>query len=412
MAGISTDNRWIRRGPGAAIGACALALLLGPPSAGAALEPVAGELGGGHTARSAAAYWTPERMRATAPIELRSEAPLFDGPAAIAAKRVPFMSKELGNTTADPNRIHGKIFAEYPGLGEYSCSGTVIASESKSLLTTAGHCVFDAGASNQFSNNFVFVPGYKDGSAPFGVWPAASGITTGEWARRASLDYDSAFVRLQPNTQGTGVEDVIGARGVGFNQERRQRYEAYGYPAAPAKKFNGERLIRCTSRAVRDFPHSRQPSVGLGCDMKGGSSGGGWVIQKTFVVSSVSHGHPPQVKNISFGPYYGDAVKALYTAKQPGYRSTGPYTCNGRVGTLIATNRNETIRGTSGKDVIITRGGNDLIRAGAGKDIICAGDGNDRIIAGGGRDVINAGAGRDVCKGGKGKTKKAGCERG
>ena len=199
--------------------------------------------------------------------------------------------------------------------------------------------------------------------------------------------------------------------GIAFEQPRDQRYQAYGYPAAPADRYDGERLIRCSSRSARDIPHSRTPSVGLGCDMKSGSSGGGYVIQDVFVASSVSHGHPPGIKDIVFGPYYGPVIKRLYTADSPQYRSTGPLRCQGRVGTLIATPRGEAIRGTPRTDVIIAGDGDDRVSSGGGRDLICAGGGDDRVSSGDGRDRIEGGPGADACDGGKGKTKIGGCER-
>ena len=48
----------------------------------------------------------------------------------------------------------------------------------------------------------------------------------------------------------------------------------------------------------------------INCNMAGGSSGGGWVIDEEFTNSVVSYGYSDQRERL-YGPYFGLAVKRL-----------------------------------------------------------------------------------------------------
>ncbi len=271
----------------------------------------------------------------------------------------------------------------------------MISSRSESLILTAGHCVYDAGGSNRFASRIAFVPGYSRNSLPYGAWTGTNAITTSQWVRFGALDYDFAFVRLGPTARGT-VQSAVGSRGIGFNQPRKQRLDAYGYPAKGAPSYDGNRLIRCSGGYVADpFRNGGPRSRGMRCDQQQGASGGGWVSQDSFVVSDTSHGYPRLSKGFFFGPYFGKVAKALYRAKARGWPSVGPISCGGRVVSIAGTDTGERIVGTRKKDVIATLGGNDVVKGRGGDDIICGGPEDDEILAGGGRDRVYGGIGTD-----------------
>ncbi len=54
------------------------------------------------------------------------------------------------------------------------------------------------------------------------------------------------------------------------------------------------------------------PTMGIGCDMTGGSSGGGWVVGND-VLSVNSYGYSNQ-PNVMYGPYQGSVAQQLYTS--------------------------------------------------------------------------------------------------
>jgi hypothetical protein len=109
---------------------------------------------------------------------------------------------------------------------------------------------------------------------------------------------------------GQSLTSVVGGRNIAFNTARQQNYASHGYPAAPP--FNGQRLWVCNSPLVYDDTSANPPTLGIDCDMTGGSSGGGWIAGGS-VVSVNSYGYKT-LPNVMFGPYQGAVAQSLYKA--------------------------------------------------------------------------------------------------
>lgn len=279
------------------------------------------------------AYWTPERMANATPakVVLPGDPEPLDGGSGPGTRAgpVPYTNGELTDTLSFPNRVHGKVFFTKPGVGNFVCSGTVVDGTNDSTVITAGHCVFGGGG---FYTNWVFVPGYRKvngaGDAPFGNWGATTLLAPTQWTTTAinpdppnpNYRYDVAAAVINRNTSGQELEDVVGSRGIVFNQPTNQHFISHGYPAA--SPFDGYKLWFCES----DFggndlnlPGTGPPTMMIGCNMTGGSSGGGWVITdgsgNGFVnsVNSYKYGVEPE---LMFGPYFDSTTQALFNAAQ------------------------------------------------------------------------------------------------
>ena len=109
---------------------------------------------------------------------------------------------------------------------------------------------------------------------------------------------------------GSTLNSVVGGRGVAFNYARDQFYRSYGYPAAPP--FTGERLWVCESQYSHADPSTNPQTMAIGCDMTGGSSGGGWVVGDS-VYSVNSYGYLTE-PNVMYGPYQGSVAQSLYSS--------------------------------------------------------------------------------------------------
>lgn len=290
-------------------------------------------------------YWTRARMRSAEPVELPAPAvvpgtapspaspshvpaaaPGEGGRASIRASGsgdskgpVPSGTREEVVDPSQPDvRPHGKVFFTIPAgddAGRYVCSGTVVNSRNRSVVWTAGHCVFPEGGTD-FATNWLFVPAYRDGVAPFGEWPAKRLATTGPWQTATNLNYDlgAAVVRHAPGA--ARLQDLVGARGIGFDQPRDQIYHAFGYPQErPPLEFTGEREFRCTDRLAGndDADATGPPAMYIDCDMTGGASGGGWVSGGKLL-SVTSYGYPADAFRLNelYGPYMSQTAKALY----------------------------------------------------------------------------------------------------
>ena len=175
----------------------------------------------------------------------------------------------------------------------YVCSGTAVLSGNKSVVWTAGHCVHD-GASN-FHTNWTFVPAYADGSRPYGTWTARALLTTSGWAGGGDFSYDNGAAVVSANA-GSALTDVVGGRDIAFNGPRGQQYASHGYPAAAP--FNGQRLWVCNSPLVHDDTSANPPTMGIDCDMTGGSSGGGWIAGGSVVLGQLVRLHDAAERDV------------------------------------------------------------------------------------------------------------------
>ncbi len=234
-----------------------------------------------------------------------------DGAAQAKAAPLPWTSQEVTTAyTQAPTSTHGKVFFTLGGV-DYVCSGTALLSGNKSVVWTAGHCVNEGPGA--FATNWQFVPAYKDGSAPLGVYVADNLFTSSGWGNSGDFSYDFGAAVVSPSG-GTALTDRVGGRGISFNSSRSQNYVSYGYPAAPP--FTGERLWTCNSPLQTSDNSTSPATLGIGCDMTGGSSGGGWIVGgNLYSVNSYGYDGQPDVM---FGPYLGSVAQSVYNAASAG----------------------------------------------------------------------------------------------
>ncbi len=390
-------------------------------------------------------YWTPERMRAAEPVpEPEAGSRPVTGPGssprgtptaveaaapgeAVAAQLEPTTlaagggaeanasaidREEIGDPSAPAFRMHGKVFLTIEGgsvPGDYVCSGTALNSNNGSTVWTAGHCVYDTEGGG-FATNWVFVPGYRNGSTPYGEWPAARLATTSQWKQGGNLSYDLGAAEVTTNGAGQALNDVVGGRGIAFNQQRSNTYQAFGYPAVqPPVEFTGGREFRCTSGLEgTDNPPGSGPNTNyIACDMTGGSSGGGWIVSGTVLgVISYSYCTAILCEDSLYGPYQDGVAQSLYTSiagAGGAGNDGGDQFCEGEPVTHLGTPGDDRLVGTDGPDVFKARKGDDEVIGKGGNDMVCAGPGNDLVKGKNGKDTLKGQGGDDTLKGQKGK---------
>jgi hypothetical protein len=272
--------------------------LAGLLSAPAQATPPAHAKAVGQSRDEVVAYWTAKRMREATPVA-RAKGGSAKGPKA----SYPFTRYE----PATYNPAHGKVFFTDNGVN-YVCSGTALTSGNKSVVWTAGHCVNEGPGA--YYTNWAFVPAYKDGARPYGTWAARTLLTTAPWRNSGDFSYDEGAAVVSANAAGQRLTDVVGSRGAAFNQPAQQHYLSHGYPAA--KPFTGGRMFICEADLALRDNSANPPTMGIGCDMTGGSSGGGWVVGNNVLsVNSYGYGN---LRNVMFGPYQGTVAQQLYTS--------------------------------------------------------------------------------------------------
>jgi V8-like Glu-specific endopeptidase len=267
-------------------------------------------------------YWTAKRRAEARPAPLptlsakrarsvaaQSAAEPQGRPKVVEPSR-PRGAHRLATPVTDPSQFPystGGLVLFDMGRFSYGCSGTVIDAKNRSVVFTAGHCVYDGGR-GPWAKHWSFAPGYQDGVAPYGYFRARELWSTRQWIRSGNFSYDFGAAVLRPNRSGQRVEDVAGARGIAFNQDRHQTYDAFGYPGeAP---FDGEHMEECLSPFLANDT-GLLPPFSILCDMTEGASGGGWIIDNAYENGLTSYGYTQQ-PDVLYSPYFGNAPKKLW----------------------------------------------------------------------------------------------------
>lgn len=256
-------------------------------------------------------YWSADRMKnAKDGSELVGDKTGKSATKQNKGNRVAHQGKSAQTPSADPEspkKTVGKVFFTLGG-SDYVCSGNSVSATNDSVVTTAGHCVNEGPG--DFATNFVFVPAYENGDAPYGKWEATNLATSSAWKNSGDINNDVGFAVMAPNSSGQNLAEVVGSTGIEFNADRGENYTAYGYPAA--SPFDGESLYSCSGTASDDTIQSGHTTQGIDCDMTGGSSGGPWLLDNGNQNSINSYGYNGVEK--MFGPYYGDVAEQVYNA--------------------------------------------------------------------------------------------------
>lgn len=342
---------------GVCLGATAIAATTAPayaergttpvrPAGSAVASPAVATAEGARAASAAAVtYWTPERMRQAIPITpavdaaeaarlneaVTADAAKPAGPAGRTAPSVPTQvlattedvtplfgataAPWYGSVTSPPATTTGRVFfTGDDGLG-YSCSGSAVNSNSKRLVWTAGHCVHGGGAGRNWFTNWVFVPRYNNGNAPYGVWASCQLWSWTLWTNNGDRRYDFGASVTCLNGAGQRIVNVVGGQGIEWNWPLVQFHYQFGYPAGAP--FNGQTLQYCTGTSFNDGGNQ-----GINCNMTGGASGGPWLddFDQTFGwLNSVNSwmfwttGGPVFKWN---GPYFGEPTRILFETIQ------------------------------------------------------------------------------------------------
>ncbi|MFD7079789.1 trypsin-like serine peptidase [Streptomyces sp. NPDC059918] len=273
-------------------------------------------------------FWTAERMRGATPLDVTAvpgtgrapvaanAAPTAIAPtAATAAAASPASFPQAGGAWTGGGAVvktSGRVFFTF-GDRTASCSGDSITSANGSTVITAGHCVKYQGA---WHTNWIFVPGYENGNAPYGQWPATKTFATDQWAASEDMNMDVGLAVVAP-LNGQKLSQVVGAQGILFNGGYNKKMYSFGFPAAAP--YDGTKLVYCSGNTGKDFLLTKDHS--LGCNMTGGSSGGPWFqdfneatgLGTQVSVNSFGYTFLP---NRMFGPYFGNEAKAAYDKAQ------------------------------------------------------------------------------------------------
>ncbi|MBF9069725.1 trypsin-like serine peptidase [Streptacidiphilus fuscans] len=218
-------------------------------------------------------------------------------------------SQDLGaSRTAIANRVDSRVGALFSGggvAGTHYCTASVVDSPRGNMIVTAAHCLSGANGDK------VFVPGYRDGLAPYGVWQIAQTVEDPGWTANGDVNADVAFGLLEP-LDGRPVQQVVGANRIAVDQGFDHVVTITGYPNS------SEEPITCTDLV------DRFSATQMRIDCTGysdGTSGSPWLIpgqggptgdEGTVIGVIGGFEQGGYTDDVSYSSYFGDRIDALY----------------------------------------------------------------------------------------------------
>jgi hypothetical protein len=244
-----------------------------------------------HDAR---AYWTTDRMWATADGMVETQAAVLTSP----PKGIPTASKFNGSPTT------GALFYTTGGKAHF-CSASVVDSPQGDLLLTAAHCVYDKSV----ASNVEYVPEYHDGKDPYGTWPVRAITVTYDWKTSHDTDFDFAFLAVSPENRKS-IQATTNGLTLGINLSDNQKIEVIGH------NDTDNEPVRCATKSF----WFRTGQMEFYCHgFWTGTSGGPWIIGynaangegKVFGVIGGYEGGG-DYEWTSYSSYFGDTARSLY----------------------------------------------------------------------------------------------------
>lgn len=201
----------------------------------------------------------------------------------------------------------GALF-EHDASGVHFCTASVVASPGQDLLITAAHCL-NPGDGSGDNSDIVFIPGYRNGTAPYGIWTPQRLVVAPQWANSADPDFDVGFVVLQPHDD-ENVQQVLGANQLGNDSAYQYLVRVTGYPSS------SDAPITCVNWTSQKSATQLQ----FACDgYTAGTSGSPWVTNldtrsQTGTIVGVIGGYQEggNTASVSYSAYLGHDIQELY----------------------------------------------------------------------------------------------------
>lgn len=286
------------------------------------------------------AFWTPERVAKAVPRDF-----VYDP----ATRRFSLAGKPGGGGGGTSTSVTG---SSWNGGGEvlantgkvlfamggsyYVCSAAVVddTNANRSIILTAGHCVWDPATG--FATNWIFIPEYDTKPASlttsgsfcantkWGCWTASSLVVSDVFAGEPGFTttatlHDYAFAVVGAGgLNSTQLDATVGSQPIAYDAlSSGTNTWLFGYPASG--KYKGNDLVY--SRGALGFdPNTGNQTYRVTSNMTGGCSGGPWFAPFTGT-TGVGTGTLVSVNSYGYsgvtalhGPILNSETSAMFTA--------------------------------------------------------------------------------------------------
>ncbi|MFF4775024.1 trypsin-like serine peptidase [Microtetraspora fusca] len=269
----------------------------------------------------------------------------------------------------------GKVFFTGSDGRPHWCSATSLQAKYRNLVATAGHCVYDTESNKATLNRWVFIPGYYQGKAPWGIYvgkqafthydfdvyedgdrdyafvtvyngiKAGSGTSwfdTAEWnwqeVNKATYDKYSPYIRKSKGgkyyvvkfTDVGSLGENVGGQGLAYNQKLGKNVYVFGYPSGSHPDgnyaYSGKTLKWSYGKtfAAKAPEVKAEELVGVKSSFTGeGSSGSAWLLNYSSarrigylngVTSGVADTDGNNRIDTSVSPYFDGELYGIYKA--------------------------------------------------------------------------------------------------
>lgn len=203
--------------------------------------------------------------------------------------------------TAIYSKKVGALFS-HDVQGDHFCTASTVDSPGHNLLVTAAHCIH-GGAGGGYFTDLVFVPGYRNGLAPYGVWKVRSMLVDTRWSSNSDPALDVGFVSLEP-LHGQNVTDVIGSNKLAVDRGFTNMVRVTGYPN------DSDQPVTCLNRTAQQSVHQLRFTC---AGYLNGTSGSPWISKDGEVIGVVGgYQQGGYTSEVSYSAYFDDDVESLY----------------------------------------------------------------------------------------------------
>lgn len=177
-------------------------------------------------------------------------------------------------TTMYPYSTVGALFWTDPAdNSNWFCSASVLRLR---VVATAGHCVASPATSTSpahFHTNFLFIPGWRNGTAPFGTFTWRWATTTATWfySNGSVPNAQDVGLIVMNDRNGYKLGQYTGYLGYWTNQLSNNNVTMLGFPC----NLDGCELLE--ANYAQTFEYGGNNTYIFGSNFGGGSSGGPYI---------------------------------------------------------------------------------------------------------------------------------------
>lgn len=223
---------------------------------------------------------------------------------------IPSGSAVNGKLTAQSFDGIAKAGPLFLGVGDVAsahyCTASVVHSPSGDLIATAAHCVRNK-IFGGWLDHILFVPGYHDDIAPYGVWVATTAYLDSRWVDSQNEDADIAFLTVHKAGGGSQtLESITGASTFTASPGYANAVSVVSYP------LTAKRPVGCATTTA-EF---RATQLRLDCSgLPEGASGSPFLASGDRLVGILGgYQQGGNSADTSYSVYLDDRAAALFQA--------------------------------------------------------------------------------------------------